>query len=135
MIAHVRGEALWPTEEFLDPSLFEGGNPAHGIHEQRFKMLETAGNFVKAEIFGNAVHPPGPRIGLKGTDQQLARVIFIIAAGIIVAQHRQGRVYALDAFEQHIIVLAGMERRGHADARRQIACPHAAANDHIVGGD
>ena len=69
MIANVRCEAFWPTEEFLDPRLFEGGNAAHGIHEQRFKMLETAGNFVKAEIFGNAVHAPGARIGLKGSDQ------------------------------------------------------------------
>ncbi len=98
-------------------------------------MLETAGDFVKAEIFRNAVHAPGARIGLKGSDQQFARVVFIIAAGIIVAQHRQGRVYALHPFEQHIIVLAGMERRGHTDAGCQIARPHTAANDHIVGGN
>ena len=96
-------------------------------------MLKAAGDFIKTEIFGNAVHAPWPCIGFKGPNQQLARIIFIIAAIIIVAQHGQRIVYPLYAFKQNIIMFARMQGGGHANACRQIARPHAAADHNIIG--
>ena len=135
MIADVGREAFRSAEEFLDTSLFKRWHSAHCVDQERFEMFEAACDFIKAEIFGNAVHPPRPRIGFECTDEQFARVIFVIAAIVVVAEHRQCGVDALDAFKQHIIMLARVEWCGNANARGQIASPHAAADHDVIGVD
>ena len=133
MVPHIGCEAFGAAEEFLYTCFFKRRNAAHRIHQQRFEMFKTACDFVKAEIFGNSVHTPWPRIGFKRANEQLARVIFIIAAIIIIAQNGEGVVDTLHPFKQHIIMLTCMQWRSHADARRQIARPHAATDHDIIG--
>ena len=132
MIAHIRGEAFRTTEELLDPRLFQGRHTAHRIHQQRFEMFKAARDFIEAEIFGYAVHSPRSGIGFERPYEQFPGVIFIIAAIIIIPQNRQCGVDTLDAFEQHIIMFARMQRCRDADARGEIAGPHSAANHDIV---
>jgi hypothetical protein len=78
---------------------------------------------------------PGPRMRLEGAHQQLAGVVLEVAAMIVVAQHRHVGRQAGHVLEQHVVVFAGMQRHGHADAGREIPGPHAAAEHHVVGVD
>ena len=133
MITHIGREAFRTAEEFLDTSLFKRRNTAHRIKQQRFKMFKAARDFVKAEIFGNPVHAPWPRIRFKRADQQLARVIFIISTIIIIAQDGERIVNSLHPFKQHIIMLASMQWGSHANTGRQVARPHATAYHDIIG--
>ncbi|MBC7522153.1 MAG: hypothetical protein H7268_13815, partial [Sandarakinorhabdus sp.] len=135
VIAHIRGKAFGSAEEFLDAGIFQRRDAAHRIHQHRFEVREIAGDLVKAKVFGNAVHAPGPGVRFKGTDQQFAGIIFVIAAIIIIAQHRQVGRQASNPFEQHIIMLAGVQRRRNADAGGEVTRPHAAAQHDIIGVD
>ena len=96
-------------------------------------MFETAGDFVKAEIFGNPVHSPRPGIRLERPDEQFPGVVFVVSAIIVIAKHRERVVYPLNAFEQYIIMFAGVQRCGYTHACSQIPGPHAPAYDNIIG--
>ncbi len=108
VIAHVRGKALGSAEKLLHAGLLEGRHALHGILQNGLEVLETAGDFVEAKIVRNAVHTPGPRGWLECADQELAGVILIISAGVVIAQHRQVGFEACNRFEQCVIMLAGM---------------------------
>ncbi len=54
---------------------------------------------------------------------------------IVVAQHGHIGLETGHVLKQHVVVLAGMQRHGHADAGGKIAGPHAAAKNHVVGVD
>ena len=74
-------------------------------------------------------------MGLERADQELAGVILVVGAGVVIPQNRQGGGQALHPFEQDIIVLAGMQRGGDADGARQVPGPHAAAEHDKIGVD
>ena len=135
MVADIRGKAFRTTEELLDAGVFQGGHPPHGVHKHRFEVRKVPGDLVEAEILRYAVHSPGTRMGLERADQELAGVILVVGAGVVIPQNRQGGGQALHPFEQDIIVLAGMQRGGDADGARQVPGPHPAADHHIVSLD
>ena len=116
MIAHVWREAFGAAEEFLNAGLLKRRHTAHRIQQKRFEMFEAACDFVKAEIFGNSVHTPWSGIRFKCAHKQFARVIFVIAAIIIIAQHGERIVDPLDPFKQHVIMFARVQWRSHAHA-------------------
>ena len=98
-------------------------------------MIEVAGNLIEAEVLGNTVHTPRSRARLERTDEQLAGIVFVIGASVVVAQHRQARVQAFDRFEQRVVVLAGVQRHVDADARRKIAGPHTGTEHDVSRSD
>ena len=98
-------------------------------------MFEAAGDFIETEIFGDSVHAPRPGIGFERPDQQFAGIVLVVPAIVVIAQHRQAGINPFNPFEQHVIMLAGVERRSHADTGRKIAGPHPAADHHIVSVD
>ena len=98
-------------------------------------MFEAPGDFIEAEVLGNAVHPPWAGIGLERADQQLSGIVLVIAAMVVVAQHRQAGIDPGHTFKHHVVVLTGVERYCHANARPQIAGPHAAGQHHVIGVD
>ena len=83
--------------------------------QHRLKVVEITGNFVKAEVFRNPLHAPGLGAGFKRADQQFARIVFVVSASVVIPEYRQLRVQPLYRFEQHVIVLAGMERQVDPD--------------------
>ena len=98
-------------------------------------MLAVDGDFVEAEILGNAVHAPGPRVRFEDADDQLARVVPEVRDGVVVPHDGQVRVEALDRAEPDVVVLAGMQRDVDADGSGQLPGPHAGAEDDAVGVD
>ena len=108
MVAHIGCEAFRAAEEFLDAGGFQRRNTAHRVHQHGFEVSEIASDLVEAKVFGNTVHAPRAGIRFESPDQQLAGVIFVIAAIIIVAQHRQIGGQPGNPFEQHIIMFAGV---------------------------
>ena len=123
------------AEEFLNAGLLERRDAAHGVEQHRLEVAEIARDLAEGEILGNSLGAPGAGMGLEGADQQLAGIVFEIAAMIVVAQHRHVRIEAGHILEQHVVMLAGMQGHGNADARGQIPGPHAAAKHHVVGVD
>ena len=132
VVAHIRCKALRAAKEFLNAGLLERGYPAHRVHQHRFEVAEVTGNLAEGEILGNPFRAPRPRIRLEGADQEFPGVVFEVAAVIVIAQHRHIRMQSGHVLEQHIVVFAGMQRHGDADARGEIPGPHAAAQHHIV---
>ena len=135
MVANVRGEAFWAAEELLDPCPLQCRQARHGPVKNRLEVIEAAGDFIEAEVFRDAVRTPGPGFGLEGADQQLARIVLVIGAGVVIPHDRKARVQAFDGFEQGIVVLAGVQRHVDADGGRQVAGPHACAEDDAIGID
>ena len=135
VVAHIRGKALGTTEKLLDARLLKGGQALHGIVQHRFEMFEVTGDFIKAKVFADALHAPGPGAGFEGPDQQFARVVLVVGTGIVVPQHRQIGMQTRDRLEQHVVMLAGVQGQGDTHRGGQIPGPHAAANHHVAGLD
>ena len=89
MIAVVRREALGPAEEGLDASVGECRHALQRVHQHRLEVLVVVGKLVEAEILRDSVHAPGLRLRLEGAEQDLARVLLVIGAAVVVAQHGQ----------------------------------------------
>ncbi len=51
---------------------------------------------------------------------------------IVVAQHRHARIESRHILEEHVVVLARLQRHGDTDAGREITRPHAGAKDDIL---
>ncbi len=132
VIAHVRREALRAAEELLNARALERRHPPHGIHEHRLEVREIALDLAEREILGDALRAPGPRIRLERAHEQLAGVVLEVAAMIVIAQHRHARIESRHILEEHVVVLARLQRHGDADACREIACPHAGAEHDIL---
>ena len=98
-------------------------------------MLETAGDLVETKVLGDAIHGPGAGVGLEGADEEPARVVFVVGAGVVVAHDRKSSHQPRYRFEQGVVVLAGMQGHIHSDRRRQVPGPHAAAQHHAVRVD
>ena len=98
-------------------------------------MLETAGDFVETEVLGDAFHGPGAGVGFEGADEEPARVVFVVGAGVVVAHDREVRIQPRYRFEQGVVVLAGMQGHVHPDRRRQLPGPHAGAQHDAVRVD
>ena len=79
--------------------------------------------------------PQGLELGSKSSDQQFARVVFVIGAGVVIAHDRQIRAQSRYRIEQGVVMLAGMQGHVHADRGRQFPRPHAGAQDHAIGFD
>ena len=135
MVAHVRREAFRTAEEFLQAGPFQRRHAAHRVYQQRLEMRKVAGDLVEAEIVRNAVHPPGAGIGLEGADQQLAGILLVIAAMVVIAEHGKVGGQPGHILEQDIIMLTGVQGDGDADRCGQIARPHAARQHDIVRVD
>ena len=99
------------------------------------KCSRTAGDLVEAEILRDARHAPGAGVGFEGADEEPARVVFVVGAGVVVAHDREVRVQPRDRLEQGVVVLAGMQGHVHPDRRRQLPGPHAGAQHHAVRVD
>ena len=125
MVAVVRREALGPAEEGLDTGVGERRHPLQRVHQHRLEVLVVVGQLVEAEILGDSVHAPGLRLRLEGAEQDLARVLLVIGAAVVVAQHGQVRRHTLEGVRHHVEVLAGVERHVDADRGRELARPHA----------
>ena len=98
-------------------------------------MFQAAVDLVETEVLGDALGGPGAGIGFERAQHQLARVVLVVGAGVVVAHDRKAGVQALHRFEQSVVVLAGMQRHVHPDARRQFTGPHAGAQHHAVRVD
>ena len=133
VVTDVGREALRAAEELLYAGRFQGRRPRHGVPQHRFEVVEITGDLVETEVLGNAVHAPGPGAGLERAHQQFAGVVLVIGAGVVIPYHRQVLVQARDGFEQRIVMLAGVQRHVHPDARGQVPGPHARAQHHVVG--
>ena len=69
--------------------MFQRRDSHHCVPENWFEMLEVAGDFIKTKIVCYAVDTPGSGGAFEGTDQQLAGIVLVIGAGIVIAQHRK----------------------------------------------
>ena len=96
------------------------------------KMLEITGDFIEAEILRDTVHPPGSGGRLEGSNQQLARIVFVICTVVVIAQDRQAWIQSRNRFEQSVIVLTGMQWHVYANRSRQIARPYSTTDHDIV---
>ena len=132
VITHIRSEAFRATEKLLDAGIAQGRYTSHGIEKNGLEMFKVTGDFIEAEIFRDTIRPPQPGLWLEGSDQQLARIVFVIGTGVVIAQDRETRIQSHNGFEQNVIVLAGMQWHVYANRCRQIARPHSAANHHII---
>ena len=91
MIANVWGKTFRATKEFLDAGRGKGGDAVDGILQHRRHVLKITVNLIKTKVRTDAAHTPGLGVGLKGPDQQFAGIVFIVGAGVIVAEHGQIR--------------------------------------------
>ena len=135
VIAHVGRKTLRAAKEFLNARLLQGGDAAHGVEQHGFEVAEVAGDLAEGEVIGYSLGSPRAGVRLEGADQQLAGVVFEVAAMIVVAQHRHIGLETRHVLEQDVVVLAGMQRHGYTDAGGEIAGPHPAAQHDIVGLD
>ncbi len=115
MVADIRREALRAAEELQDVGRLEGPHALPGAAQQRLEVLAVDGDFVEAEVLGDAVHAPGPRVRLEDADHQLARVVPVVRDGVVVPHDGQVRVEPLDGVETDVVVLAGTQRDVDAD--------------------
>ena len=135
VVADIRREALRAAEELQDVGRLESRHPLPGAAQQRLEVLAVGGDLVEAEVLGNAVHAPGPRVRLEDTDDQLARVVPEVRDRVVVPHDGQVRVEPLNAVEADVVMLAGMQRDVDADGCGQLPRPHAGAEDDTVGID
>ena len=135
VVAHVRRKTFRSAEEGFKPGGFQCRHAHHGLLENGFEMLHAAGDFVKAEVLGNALGGPGAGMRLESAEEQLSGVVLIVRAGVIVAHHREARIQPRHRFKQRVVVLAGMQGHVHPDRCRQFPGPHAGAQHHEFGGD
>ena len=114
MIADVRRKAFRTAEKLLDPCPLKCGQTFHCIVQYGFEVIEVSRDLIETKIFGNTPHPPGFRIRLKGTQQQFPRIVFVVSAGVVVAQYRQIRTESVHRVKQNVVVFTGMEWQIHA---------------------
>ena len=132
VVAHVRRKTLRAAEERLKPGEFECRYAHHGLLEDGLEMLETAGDLIETEILGDARRGPRAGMGFEGAEEQLAGVVLVVGAGVVVADDREGRIQPRHRFEQGVVVLACMQGHVHPDRRRQLPRPHAGAQHNAV---
>ncbi len=135
MVAHVGRKAFGTAKELLNAGLLQGRDAAHRVEQHRFEVAEVAGDLAEGKIVGDSIRSPWTSVGFERAHQQFAGVVLEIAAMVIVAQHRHIGSKAGYVLEQDVVVLAGMQRHGHADAGGKIAGPHAAAKHDVIGVD
>ena len=135
VVADVRREALRAAEELRDLGRLEGRHALPGTAKQRLEVLVVDGDLVEAEVLGDAVHAPGPRVRLEDADDQLARVVPEVRDGVVVPHDGQVRIESVDGIEPDVVVLAGMQRDVDADGGGQLPGPHAGAENDAVGVD
>ena len=134
VVAVVRSEALRTIEEGVDAG---GGEQRHALHrflKNRLEMVEILRQLVEAEILRDARHAPRLRHRLEGAEQDFPRVLLVVGALVLHAQHRQAAEVG-DRFGDDIKMLAGVQRHRHAGHAADTMRPHAGAIDDVVTGD
>ena len=72
---------------------------------------------------------------LEGTEQQLASVLLVVGAVIVIAHHWQARGHNVHRLGDDVEMFTRVQRHGDADAGGDLPRPHAAGQHHMVGGD
>ena len=134
-IAVIRGKALRTVEEGLDAGFGKHRKTFHRLFKDRLEMVEILRQGVKLEILGYAVHAPRLGIRLESTKKNLASIFLVIGTFIRHPQHRQVRGQPVDPLGDNIEMLTGMKRHGDAGLGPDLARPHAAGIDNIIGFD
>ena len=134
-IAVIGGKALGPVEEGLDSRLCQHRKALDSAFEDRLEMVEILGQGVELKILGYAVHAPWLGIRLKGTKQDFAGILLVIGAFVRHPQHRQIRCQPVDPLGHDVEMLTGMQRHRDAGHRTDLARPHAAGINHVIGLD
>jgi len=135
VITHIRRKTLGTTEKLLDARPLQRWQALHGVVEHRLKVIKITGNLVEAEILGDALHAPRFGRRLECANQQLARVILVIGAGIVITKDGQLGIQPFYPLKEHVVVLTGMQRQVHPHRCREITRPHAAAYHHVLASD
>jgi hypothetical protein len=97
-------------------------------------VIGVLGQRIEAEGLRDSIHAPRLRNGLEAPDQQLARVLLVVRALVVHAQHRQVRRDLRDRLGDDVEVLGGMQRDRHARRAAERVRPHAGADDDRIGG-
>ena len=133
-IGIVGRKAFWPIEERVNSGLGQHRHPVHRRLQDWFKMVEILGQLIELKAFRDAVHAPGFRFRLEGTQHHLACVFLVISAFIRHPQNRQ-RLQSRDRFGHDVEMFAGLKWYVHAKHLTHLATPHARAIHHMIAGD
>ena len=94
-------------------------------------MIEIFLQLVKFKVVGNTVHSPWFGFWFKRTQQEFARVLFVIGVLIRDAQHWQLR-QTLNRLGHDVEVFTGLQRDVHASHASNFVPPHAATvHNHV----
>lgn len=78
-----------------------------------------------------------PRLGvlLEATEQDFARVLFVV--GLLVGDEENGKIarQVRQLLGDNVEMLGGVEGKRYAAQRGEIARPHSAGDDHLIGAD
>ncbi len=98
-------------------------------------MIHVFGKRLEGMVLGDPLEAPGLGLGLEGADHQLAGIFLVIGAFVRHAHHRHVARQIGDRLADDVEMLARMKRDVDADREAQIARPHAAGDDDLVGHD
>jgi hypothetical protein len=132
----VRGEALGPVVELLEPGVFEIRNSQQRVLHEDLEVLPILLEELEFERVGDLVRGhPGLGFRLEPADHQPADLFLEVGVAVGVAQDRQVGVHAGDGFGDHVEVLGGIQRHVHPRHGADGLRPLAGAVDHDLGFD
>ena len=134
VIGIIGRETFGAVKEGMNPRLRQQRQSFDGHLKDRFEMVEILGKLIELETLGNALQCPWFRDRLKSTEQDFARILFVIGIFIGDTQHRQF-AQGGDGFGNDIEVLTGLQWHVAAQHLAHLAPPHTCAIDDMFGLD
>ena len=131
----VRGEALRPVHEVLDPRLLQGGDAFKaGMHE-RLELLPVLRELQEGAVPVRPQRVPELGLQLEAAEHQLARVRLEVDPAVEVAHDRERVGEIVERLGHHVHVLHRLERHRHPGHRSDCAGPDARAIDDDLAPD
>ena len=132
----VRGEALRPVVELLDPGVVQRRDPLQRTLHQHREVVPVLVEQLELERVGQLVRgDPGLGLRLEAADDQAADLLLEVGVAVRVAQDRQVAVHALDLVGDDVEVLGRVQRDGDAAQGADRLGPLAGAVDDDLGLD